>query len=580
MDPQHKPTRALIVIRLSRLTDETTSPERQLEACERFCAARGWEVVGVAEDLDVSAGTTSPFERPSLSQWIGDGKDNPGRIGEFDTVVFYRVDRLVRRVRHLHDVIAWSERFDVNMVSATESHFDLSTTIGALIAQLVASFAEMELEGISQRATSAHRHNVQLGKFVGGSPPFGYMPEETPDGWRLVHDPDVVPIILEVVDRVLEGEPLRRITDDLNARGATTARDLVKQRKGKETEGHKWHSNVLKRRLMSPAMLGYALRREPLTDSKGKPKLSAKGAKLYGPEEIVRGPDGLPVQRAEPILPKPLFDRVVAELEARELQKEPTKRINSMLLRVLYCGVCGQPVYRAKGQGGRSDRYRCRSIQDGANCGNPSVLTYELDDLVEESILVLMGDSERLAHVWNPGEDNASELAEVEARLADRTGLIGVGAYKAGTPQRATLDTLIEADAKLYERLKAATPRPAGWTWEPTGETFAEWWAALDTGARNVYLRNMGVRVTYDKRPVPEQVSAGEKPRVHLELGEVRKMAEQVAVTGTIGTLTRNYTRLGEIGITHVDIDAGSGKAVFVTKSGERFELPLNIPEE
>ena len=571
MDPQHKPTRALIVIRLSRLTDESTSPERQLETCERYCAARNWDVVGVAEDLDVSAGTTSPFDRPSLSQWIGDGKNNPGRIGEFDTVVFYRVDRLVRRVRHLHDVIAWSERFDVNMVSATESHFDLSTTIGALIAQLVASFAEMELEGISQRATSAHRHNVQLGKFVGGSPPFGYMPEETPDGWRLVHDPEVVPIILEVVDRVLEGEPLRRITDDLNARGLTTARDLVKQRKGKKVEGHQWHSNVLKRRLMSPAMLGYTLTRQQLTDSKGKPKLSAKGAKLYGPEDIVRGPDGLPVQRAEPILPKPLFDRVVAELESRELQKEPTKRINSMLLRVLFCGVCGGPVYKSKRTGGRSDRYRCRSVQEKAHCGNPSVMCDELEDLVEDSILSLMGDSERLQRVWNPGEDNAAELAEVEARLTDRTGLTGVGVYKAGTPQRASLDALIAADAKLYEKLKASTPRPAGWSWEPTGETFAEWWATLDTTERNVYLRSMGVKVTYDKR---------EELKFNLELGEMRKMAEQVAVTGTIGTLTRNYTRLGKIGITRVEIDAADGKAVFVSKSGERFEIPLDITEE
>lgn len=57
-----KSTRALIVVRLSRLTDESTSPEHQRAACEQYCASRGWDVVGVAEDLDVSAGNTSPFE--------------------------------------------------------------------------------------------------------------------------------------------------------------------------------------------------------------------------------------------------------------------------------------------------------------------------------------------------------------------------------------------------------------------------------------------------------------------------------------------------------------------------------------
>ncbi|WP_436405303.1 recombinase family protein [Mycobacterium asiaticum] len=46
--------RALIVVRRSRVTDATTSPERQLQACRDLCAQRGYEVVGIAEDLDVS----------------------------------------------------------------------------------------------------------------------------------------------------------------------------------------------------------------------------------------------------------------------------------------------------------------------------------------------------------------------------------------------------------------------------------------------------------------------------------------------------------------------------------------------
>ena len=59
-------TRALIVVRLSRVTDATTSPERQLETCRDLCDQRGYEVVGMAEDLDVSAGSTSPFDRPQV----------------------------------------------------------------------------------------------------------------------------------------------------------------------------------------------------------------------------------------------------------------------------------------------------------------------------------------------------------------------------------------------------------------------------------------------------------------------------------------------------------------------------------
>ena len=39
--------RALLVIRLSRVTDATTSPERQLETCRDLCRRRGYAVVGV-----------------------------------------------------------------------------------------------------------------------------------------------------------------------------------------------------------------------------------------------------------------------------------------------------------------------------------------------------------------------------------------------------------------------------------------------------------------------------------------------------------------------------------------------------
>jgi len=83
--------RALIVVRLSRVTDATTSPERQLAACRELCDRRGYEVVGVVEDLDVSAGSRSPFDRPQAGDWLSN------RLGEFDVIVFFRADRIVRR---------------------------------------------------------------------------------------------------------------------------------------------------------------------------------------------------------------------------------------------------------------------------------------------------------------------------------------------------------------------------------------------------------------------------------------------------------------------------------------------------
>jgi len=165
--------RALIAIRLSRVTDATTSPERQRQTCLELCQQRGYKVVGYAEDLDVSAGATSPFDRPELGDWL------KNRLGEFDVIVFFRADRIVRRLFDLSDLIRWSQQHSVTLVSATESHFDLSTRMGNVLAMLVASIAEMELDAISERNASAFRHNFKAGKYrrrdtaVGLPPPTG-----------------------------------------------------------------------------------------------------------------------------------------------------------------------------------------------------------------------------------------------------------------------------------------------------------------------------------------------------------------------------------------------------------------------
>src|SRR5205807_416566 len=111
-------------------------------------------VVGVAEDLDVSASKTTPFERPKLRLWL----DRPA---DYEVIVFWRVDRLVRRVTHLARMIEWGDEHHIDLVSATEPQFDLTTPIGRAVAFMVGVFAEMEADAISARTTQAAEHNIR-----------------------------------------------------------------------------------------------------------------------------------------------------------------------------------------------------------------------------------------------------------------------------------------------------------------------------------------------------------------------------------------------------------------------------------
>ncbi|GAA4741919.1 recombinase family protein [Gordonia alkaliphila] len=488
----------MIVTRLSRVTDATTSPERQLAACRELCEQRGYDIVGVADDLDVSAGATTPFTRPKLGPWLN------SRCNEFDVLVFYRVDRIARRLFDLSELIQWAQRHDVTLVSATESHFDLSNDFGDIIALLIAKVAEMELEAISARNASASHHNIRSGKWRGGIAPWGYIPGKGEDKvWRLVQDPVQVAIIHEVVERVLAGEPLRPIAADLTARGVLTPKDRMNEIKGREVKGYAWASQRMKESLTSRTMLGQVVTRDPVLDAKGQVQRDAKGHRVLGPEFVVTGDDGRPVVRAEPILTREIFDRVGAALAARSVDRTATAA-SGLLLRVLFCGECGRPAYRLKGGPGRQPRYRCAYAQDrrGAAgidgpCDNRSVPLQWADDEVEKHVLDRLGDMERMTRVWFSGSDSQSELAEVDELLADLVDQIGAGVFKRGTPQRKRLDARIAALTARQAELASKPIEEPGWTYEGTGESVREWWERSDQPTRTAWLREHGVRASW-----------------------------------------------------------------------------------
>ncbi|MDF0530902.1 recombinase family protein [Tsukamurella sp. 8F] len=517
-----EPLRALIVTRLSRVTDTTTSPERQLQACRDLIASRGWTEVGNVYDGDVSASKTRPFERPELGDWL------TNRFPEFDVIVVYRIDRLVRSVSHLAEMIDWSQERNIAIVSATESHFDLSSKMGKVVAMLVASIAEMESDATRERVKSAYDHNRKAGKYIGGTPPWGYTTDRVDDGYVYVPDHEHRRVIREVAQRVLDGEPLRTIVRDLDQRGVRTPMDRYRELQGKPVKGTKWNHIQLSRCLKSEAMLGYA------TAGDG----------------VIRNPDGSPMMRTEPVLSREVYDRVVRELEARSKRREKYRKPNeSLLLGVIKCGRCGRPVYQKRASGStRKDRYLCYSAQENDPCGNSSLIKESADDTVEAAVLALLGDSERLERVWDEGVDNSEELSEIEAQLADLTGIIGTGPYKAGTPLRAQLDQRIAGLAERHEQLAAEGVAPSGWTYRGTGERFSDWWGRQTVEQRNVWLRENNVTMTYTRENRPGR-GGRRPPSFELDLGDIYQLTEQLTPKGAAAAWSDALEQMKALGV-------------------------------
>ncbi|CAL9548445.1 hypothetical protein SUDANB130_04380 [Streptomyces sp. enrichment culture] len=91
--------RALLSVRLSVLTDDTTSPVRQELDLRMLARKRGCRVVGVASDLNVSATKVPPWKRKELGDWLNN------RAPEFDEILFWKLDRFVRRLSDLSTMI-------------------------------------------------------------------------------------------------------------------------------------------------------------------------------------------------------------------------------------------------------------------------------------------------------------------------------------------------------------------------------------------------------------------------------------------------------------------------------------------
>jgi DNA invertase Pin-like site-specific DNA recombinase len=189
--------RAFGYVRISKLDADTTSPQRQREAIERLCADRGWELVRVFEDLDLSA-YRRDVKRPGFEAMMA-------RLGEIDRIVFWRLDRLARSVATFSRALEACREAAVELVS-TDHQIDTGSAMGRAFVQITATFAELESGTLSERARQMHAHLRAKGQPV-GRVPFGWRR----NGKGLEPVPEQQAVLVEAARRYVAGESLRSI---------------------------------------------------------------------------------------------------------------------------------------------------------------------------------------------------------------------------------------------------------------------------------------------------------------------------------------------------------------------------------
>ncbi len=442
---------ALAAIRLSRLTDATTSPERQREVVTRWAEQNDAELVGEAVDLDVS-GAVSPFDRDGLGKWLTDTPPHPWSV-----LVAWRLDRVSRSALDTLRLVEWLEARGKRLVTVSDG-IDTGTSMGRLFVKIAGIFAELERDTIRERTAASRQALRAAGRWGGEAVHYGYKAVPRDEGGYILEiDEEAAQNVRDMFNDVLKGRTVARITRELNERGILAPRDRQRSLRGQDLKGDRWSESTVWDILQSKALLGW-------TTHNGE-----------------ADPNNL---KAPPIITSELFERVQIELSKRKRAKTRNPGKNSSPLSgVALCWECLKPLWhRGQTMNGKLYRYyHC------PNKHTKSIRAEELEKLCEAAFLAAYSNIPVREPVEIPASDHTEELAAV--RLAVKDLAQRMSAARSDVVRDALSEQLASLDARA-EELAAIPVEPARIEYRETGRTWKQELSELDTeGKRDLWLR-------------------------------------------------------------------------------------------
>lgn len=199
----------VIYARYSSDNQREESIEGQLRECKEYAARNGIRIINTYIDRAFSAKTDN---RPQFRQMI---KDSDTRT--FEVVLVWKLDRFSR---NRYDSAHYKRILKNNRVQVISITEPISNSPeGIMLESLLEGMAEYYSAELSEKVSRGHKENALKAKFNGGVIPLGYRIDEQ---MHYQIDPATAPIVQEVFHRYAEGETVKELCEDLNARGIRT----------------------------------------------------------------------------------------------------------------------------------------------------------------------------------------------------------------------------------------------------------------------------------------------------------------------------------------------------------------------
>ncbi len=316
--------RAVIYARYSSDRQREESIEGQIRECTAFAKHNDITIIGTYIDRALSARTA---DRPDFQRMIQDSEKKL-----FDTVLIYKLDRFSRDrydSAHYKHIL---KKNGVKVLSVKENISDGPE--GIILESMLEGMAEYYSAELSQKIHRGQKENALKGKNNGGGIPLGYVLNKQTQ--KLEVDPQTALIVVEVFKRYAEGETVRTIVEDFNARGLTTSR------------GKPFNINSFSALLQNRKYIGE-----------------------YSYQDVVI-PDGVPA-----IVDEDLFFRVQQRVEKNKRAPAKSKAHEDFLLTTkLFCGKCERMMSGESGTshtGAKHYYYKCSGAKRKKGCDKKAV---------------------------------------------------------------------------------------------------------------------------------------------------------------------------------------------------------------
>jgi site-specific DNA recombinase len=208
---EKKVVRAAIYARTSSPNQRFNhSIKEQVTRSWKYCDERGWVAKYVFTDEGESGGS---IERPKFQLMLEKAK-----AGEFDVIVFWKLDRFCRSLVDLVNVEKQLRGYNIGLCSVTE-YLDTTTSVGRFNFRNLASVAELEREMIGERARIGLYALAKEHKWPNPHPPLGYDKDES---GRLVINKKEAQLVRRIFAMYIRTQSLPQVAFELNKKGIPT----------------------------------------------------------------------------------------------------------------------------------------------------------------------------------------------------------------------------------------------------------------------------------------------------------------------------------------------------------------------